>query len=135
MYIDQYLQKSLLILNLEPNPTNIAYFSSNNIETIQKQLILETRKYTGYTISQQNCSSILTAMQYFYVNYPQYTQSNNTDTNISYLNTLVIQDLLQQTISGVKQHIEYLKYIKKTPEPLSYGQSTNVKGQNSLQYN
>lgn len=133
--MDPYLQKSLLTLNLEPNNTNSSFFTSQNIEVIQKHLIMETKKYTGYTISPQNCIGILTAMQYFYVNYPQYTQDTNVSENILYLNTLVVNDLAQQTVSGVKQHMEYLKYIKKNPEPLEYGKSANVKGQNSLQYN
>mgnify|MGYP005623477567 CR=1 FL=1 len=133
--MDQFVQKSLLTLNLEPNRTNTQYFSSNNIGLIQKHLILETKKYTGYVISEQNCISVLTAMQYFYVNYPQFTQDTDVEQNVLSLNSLVVNDLVQQTVSGVKQHMDYLKYIQKAPEPLEYGKSTNVKGQNSLQFN
>ena len=37
-------------------------------------------------------------------------------------------------VSGIKQHLAYLKSINTIPEPLEYGKSSNVKGQNSLQF-
>jgi len=133
--MDQYLQKSLLVLNIEPDKTNAAYFSTKNVGVIQKKLIMGTRAKTGYTISPQNCIGILTAMQYFYVNYPQFTNSDaNSEANVEHLNSMVVTDLLAQTVSGVYQHVEYLKSIRRKKEPLEYGKSTNTKGQNSLQF-
>ena len=132
--MNNYLQQSLLVLNSQQNKINTEFFSNQNISKIQKQLILETKKYTGYTISKQNCDDVVTAMQYFYVNYPQYTiDDSKAMENVNQLNALVIDDLTRQTVSGVKQHIEYLKYIKRTPEPLEYGTNTGIKGQNSLE--
>ena len=131
--MEDSVKNSLLTLNIEANNTNVNFFSNRNIEYIQKQLILQTKKYTGYTISNQSCSGILSAMQYYYINYPQYTLDQNYNLNIENLNILVVNDLTTQTVSGVKQHMEYLKYIKKTPEPLQYGSSTNIKRSNSLQ--
>jgi hypothetical protein len=133
--MEEYLQKSLLIMNIEKNSINTLYFSTRNIENIQKQLILITRKNTGYTISKQNCNDLLTAMQYFYVNYPHFTVDvDMPDENVEKLNMLVLSDLVQQTVSGVKQHLEYLKYISKTPQPLDYGRSSSNKGENSLEF-
>ena len=94
----------------------------------------EAKRYTGYYISNQNCSDILVAMQYFYVNYPQFTISNNSQNNVEQLNNLVTKDLTVQIVTGIKQHLAYLKSIKTIPEPLEYGQSSNIKGQNSLEY-
>jgi len=130
--MDSFLQSSLLVLNLEPNATNTLFFSKGNVSKIQNQLIMQTKKYTGYTISNQNCSDILTPMQYFYLNYPQLSISNNVISNVDNLNNLVIIDLTKQIVTGVKQHIEYLKYIKKPLEPLEYGRSTGIKGNNSF---
>ena len=132
--MDEYTQKSLLTLNSEPNATNTIYFSNKNMDYIQTQLILQTRKSTGYTISKQNCNNINMAMMYFYVNYPQIYQGDDVKQNIRNLNEMVIDDLTKQTVSGVKQHMEYLNYIKRKPEPLEYGKSTTLKGNNSLQY-
>ena len=134
--MNEFLQKSLLTMNVEQNKINTLYFSNKNMKTIQNQLIVDTRKYTGHTISSQNCSDVLLAMQYFYINYPQYTlDNNNFEENVGILNQLVISDLVQQTVSGVKQHLEYLKYIKRTPQPLDYGKSSSIKGENSLELN
>ena len=133
--MEEFLQKSLLTMNIEQNAINTLYFSNANITNIQRQLIMETRKYTGHTISLQNCSDVLIAMQYFYINYPQYTLDDSRyQENVGVLNQLVISDLVKQTVSGVKQHLEYLKYIQRTPKPLDYGKSSSIKGQNSLEY-
>jgi hypothetical protein len=133
--MDPYLQSSLLTLNIEVNSTNQDFFNNKNIQTIQKELINQTKLHTGYIISPQNCSSILAAMQYFYVNHPHYTISENSESNVQNLNNLVVNDLTKQTVSGVKQHLNYLKYISSKKEPLEYGKSTSVKGSNSLEYN
>ena len=132
--MEEYLQKSLLLLNVEQNETNTLYFSSRNISIIQNRLRNEAKRYTGYTISNQNCSDIIVAMQYFYVNYPQFTLSNNSQNNVQQLNELVIKDLSVQIVTGIKQHLAYLKSIKSIPEPLEYGKSSNIKGQNSLEF-
>ena len=132
--MEEYLQKSLLLLNIEQNETNTLYFSSQNITIIQNRLRNDAKRYTGYNISSQNCSDILVAMQYFYVNYPQFTITNNSQNNVQQLNELVIRDLTVQIVTGIKQHLAYLKSIKTIPEPLEYGQSSNIKGQNSLEF-
>lgn len=132
--MEEYLQKSLLLLNIEQNATNTLYFSSANISNIQKRLKNEAKKYTGYNISNQNCSDILMAMQFFYVNYPHFSISQNTENNVQQLNELVVKDLTVQVVTGIKQHLAYLKSISSTREPLEYGKSSNVKGQNSLEF-
>ncbi len=131
--MEEYLQKSLLLLNIEQNKTNTLYFSSKNISNIQNKLKNEAKKYTGYNISNQNCNDIIVAMQYFYVNYPQFTLSDNSENNVQQLNDLVVRDLTVQIVTGIKQHLSYLKSINKPRELLEYGQSSNIKGQNSLQ--
>jgi len=131
--MEEYLQKSLLLLNIEQNETNTLYFSSKNISHIQNILKNEAKKYTGYNISNQNCSDIIVAMQYFYVNYPRFTLSDNSQNNVQQLNNLVVRDLTVQIVTGIKQHLAYLKSINNPRELLEYGQSSNIKGQNSLQ--
>ena len=131
--MDEILRQSLNILHIHETPTNKQYFSAMNLSKIQERVIQDTRSMTGYTISPQNCNSIVMAMQYFYINYPQLTISDNVSDNIEKLNSLVLDDLLKQTVNGVNQYIGYLKYIERTPEPLEYGTSTSIKGQESLQ--
>lgn len=132
--MEEYLQRSLLLLNIEQNKTNTQYFSSNNISIIQNSLKKEAKKYTGYNISNQNCTDILMAMQYFYVNYPQFTISLDNNMNVNQLNNLVVQDLNKQIVSGIRQHLAYIKSISTNREPLEYGKSSNIKGQNSLEF-
>jgi len=132
--MEEFLQKSLLLLNIEQNEINTLFFSSKNINNIQNTLKTEAKKYTGYVISNQNCTDILMAMQYFYINYPQLTLGNNIQQDLNNLNNLVVTDLIKQIVCGIKQHLAYLKKIKKLPEPLEYGKSSGTKGQNSLEY-
>ena len=88
--MNTYLQNTLLMLNIQQNKTNTTFFSTENINLIQKQLIQNTQKYTGYTISKQNCTDLVTVMQYFYVNYTQYTINDDEyKSNVINLNNLV----------------------------------------------
>lgn len=133
--MNEYLKKSLLILNIEQNNTNTRFFSVENINYIQNQLIQQTYQRTGHTISEQNCNDILQAMQYFYINYPLLTTNQSeVDYNINSLNQLVINDLLVSIVNNVKQYIYYRKNLNKF-EPLEYGSSTTIKGKDSLEYN
>jgi len=134
MNMEEHLQKSLLLLNIEQNETNTLYFSIQNITIIQNRLRNNAKRYTGYNISNQSCSDILVCMQYFYVNYPQLTITNNVQNNVQQLDELVIKDLTVQIVTGIKQHLAYIKSIKNLPEPLEYGKSSNIKGQNSLEF-
>jgi len=131
--MDEILRQSLNILHVHETPTNKQYFSTNNLNKIQSKLIQETQTRTGYIISPQNCNSIVMAMQYYYVNYPQLTISNNVNENIENLNALILNDLIKQTVCGVNQYIGYLKYIETSKEPLEYGTSTSIKGSASLE--
>jgi len=133
--MSQYLNESLLMLNIEQNPFNTQYFSNQNVNLIQTQLIKLVRQRTGYIIGKQNCTSIVQAMQYFYVNYPQYTIAQNIADNLQSLTNLVINDLLSQIISNVNQYVFYRKNLGKTSEPMEYGTSTGIKGKNTLEFN
>ena len=134
--MNSILKNSLLIMNLEQNSTNSLYFSHDNISVIQSELIKGARQKTGYTIGKQNCTDIVTAMQYFYMNYPQFTFNQNTvRENILNLNSLVVNDLLKQIVSNVIQYTTYLKQRDSYSNPLEYGKSVSLKGENSLQNN
>ena len=123
------------MLNIEQNTFNTQYFSNQNVNLIQTQLVNLVRQRTGYIIGKQNCTSIVQAMQYFYVNYPQYTIGENIADNLQSLTNFVINDLLIQIISNVNQYVFYRKNLGKLSEPLEYGTSTGIKGKNTLELN
>ena len=133
--MNEYLKKSLLILNIEKNDMNTLFFSDNNLKYIQQQINLKVKQKTNYVISEQNCTDILQAMQYFYVNNPMLTiDTNNITDNINQLNELVINDLLKSIISNMNQYIYYRKNYNKF-KFMEYGLSSNTKGNNSLEFN
>ena len=131
--MESILKNSLHTLQIEQTVLNENFFSNKNLDFIQKNLMTETRRRTGQTISKQNCTEIVNIMQYFFAMYPQYTMVSPTYIeNINNLNNLVINELLKMTVSGVKQYMGYIKDISTNRNPIEYGKPTGIKGDNQL---
>jgi len=105
------------LLKVEKNSINDVFFSDDKIKYINRQLIIETFNQTKIIIDKQNLNDILIIMQYFY--------NETTHKCVDELNRLVLDDLVSQTISGVRHHLFYLKNLNKNVEPLNYGISTS----------
>ena len=90
-------------------------------------------KNTKETISNQSCTEIYTVMRYVYVNNVKIVYTNFKQ-EVNRLNDLVLTELVPMVCSNILQHIQYIKDINKLPTPIARGESTSVKGDNSLKF-
>lgn len=128
---NQYVRETLLSLNTQNNPTLDKFFGDENIHVLQKGLMNEIKKKTGYKIGRQSCGEIYTVMKYVYVNNSKLMKDVNEEINM--LNNFVLHELIPMVSSNVLQYMQYMKDINSMHKPLEYGTSTSIKGQNSLE--
>jgi hypothetical protein len=102
------------------NSLSEAFFSEQNIDYIQKRIILETKRITGYKIGTQNKDSLLIIMHNIY----SYATSSILGTDlldiISRLNQAVLQKCVRQCVSGIDMYIQYTKDASMLPIPLDH---------------
>ena len=130
---DIYVHQALLSLKTQPNPVLNMFFSDANISLLQNKLKSQVMKNTKETISNQSCTEIYTVMRYVYVNNVKIVYTNFKP-EVNRLNDLVLTELVPMVCSNILQHIQYIKDINKLPTPIARGESTSVKGDNSLKF-
>lgn len=88
------------------------FFSDENVELINKQLVLTIYKQSEkkYLIDYQNSEKINIIMNYVYINYSK-NYNCNIPQQIKELNTIVVGELTQPVLSEVKLRIHYLNDI------------------------
>lgn len=105
-------------------PLEDAFFSNENIDLINKQLILSVYKKTNgqVKISNQSKEKLIIVMRYVYLEYAKHLPHNITD-QIRDLNCQVVGQILPDIITNVNQHINYLIEIqnprKLLPHPIN----------------
>jgi len=88
------------------------FFSNENIDTINKHLILSVfKKSQGkFKISKQSNESLIIVMRYIFIEYAKHLPYN-IDKQISELNCRVVGDILPIIFTNVRQRIDYLRDI------------------------
>jgi hypothetical protein len=116
----QPLYKSNVISGITKTPLYNKYFSNNNIEHIQQNVIKEVAKCSNgsYTISKQDDNSLLIIMRSIYLQYVQ--NLNDINKEIITMNKFVIDYCVHNIISNIKHYLFYLNDISKLPEPLEH---------------
>lgn len=128
---DLYIHQALTIMNVQENDLISNFFADTNMNTIQKQLKNEVKKRTGHEISDQSCTNLFHAMLFVYRSFAKNVTKKIND-ELIYLNEIVIETVSPNVVSNVLQYISYLKDISKPREVLEHGESTSIKGKNSL---
>jgi len=90
----------------------IYFFSDENMDIINKQLILTVYKKSNklYKINKQPSESLLIVMRYVFLEYARHLPYNITQ-QIRELNNVVIDEILPNIFTNITQKIEYLKTI------------------------
>jgi hypothetical protein len=97
------------------------FFSDDNINLINKQLILSIYKKTNNQIKipPQSKQSLIIVMRYIYIEYAKHLPYNIAG-QIRELNCRVVSEIIPKIITETTQRIDYLKHInnKRTLMPL-----------------
>ena len=109
----QYIKNT--IKQSEDSITQLAmlFFSDENIEIINKQLVLNIFKATNkkYKIPFQKKDSLLTVMRYVWI---QYSKNLDFDLKgqINKLNCIVVYEISPNVITNIQQQIGYIKDVE-----------------------
>ncbi len=115
------LRKQLVKNELKISECNVgdlenAFFSKENIDLINKQLILSVYNKTNkqFLICSQKEADLLVVMRYVFIEYSR-NLPYNISNQIKDLNCQVVGEILPTVISNVDQKIGYLRDIETQP--------------------
>jgi hypothetical protein len=113
-------------------PLTFLYFSSKNVDSVQKLLRLRVYNETGYVIDDQSVNELLTVMRSVFLEHSSHPALIHKDmtkevvekllvkyTNeVDRLNRLVVEFIIPKLISQIKQYLGYLQDASAQPVPL-----------------
>jgi len=129
--METYVQQALLYTNTQPTPLLASFFSHNNMQVIQNKLKQGVKKQTNLTIDNQSCDELYQIMLYIYTTFGRNIVTNVNE-EVTYLNNIVIREILPSVVSNVLQYVNYIKDISKPQTVMPHGKATSIKGENSL---
>jgi len=128
------IQKSLLKSVYTPTPLGEVFFSSDNIKRIQnkikKSIFIESKGKYKLQVD-QNQSDLLIVMRAVYIQ-DSYNAPYRIIHQVKELNEKVINRILPDMISNIKQNEEYLNIIDKPIDPIPLPVNVSRAGRLSL---
>ena len=113
------LYQTQYISGITKTPLYKAYFSQNNINHLQNNIIKEVASCSNsYKIGRQDETNLIVIMRSMYLQYA--TNTGNMEKEIPALNKLVLDYCVHNIISNIKHYLFYLKDISKLPMPLEH---------------
>jgi hypothetical protein len=113
---------------------NLIFFSEENVEIIQKQLILYVFEKTNKNIlvPRQDPLSLKIVMKYFFNEAARFMGTNYTE-QVAKLNNLVTHHIGKGMLVMARQHVKYVDEISKPremiPLPINVNKTRNLPGQ------
>jgi hypothetical protein len=147
---DPYLQFGLQSNHTTPTALNALFFNRKNVDYIQKRILQEIERLSGIKIKPQSESSLLIIMnnkyQYSLTGWlpstsvvhlalPRGETECSLKQRLKKLNQAVIQDAVQQILSGMNMYAQYYKDASSLPVPLDRPKLTTMKGARVLAQN
>lgn len=107
------IKNQVRVSEYDQSPLEDTFFSNENIDLINKQLILGVYNKTNgqVKISNQSKEKLIIVMRYVYLEYAKHLPHNITD-QIRDLNCQVVGQILPDILTNVNQHINYLEEIQ-----------------------
>jgi len=123
---NQMIKNQVRISECEQGNLETIFFSHENIELINKQLILSVFKKTNgeFKISPQKREDLIIVMRYTFLEYAKHLPYDIAK-QISDLNCLVVGQILPNVITQITQRKEFLRVINTPRELLSLPTSNN----------
>lgn len=120
----------------DETPLSRKFFSPENIQTIQVELVQQVYARSGdkkWVIDKQDVNELQIVMRAMYL---QYAKNLETDIpgQIYALNKLVIDYCVPKIMTEVEAHFYYLKDISKMPVPMDRSVSLSSAGTKSLPF-
>lgn len=118
---NELIKNQVRISECEQGDLENYFFSNENIELINKQLIMTVFKKTNgeFKISPQKNETLIIVMRYTFIEYARHLPYDIAD-QIRDLNNIVIGQILPNVITQITQRKEYIRVISTPREILSY---------------
>jgi Family of unknown function (DUF5761) len=113
------------------NPLSRAFFSAQNIATIQASLKKVIRGKTGYEIGNQSDEQLGIVMRAAYVLHAEHRQP--VDQEVPRLNRIVLSDIAPMVATGISQYLGYVKDASRLPTPMERSKNMSIKGRNTFE--
>lgn len=130
----KYLNSALNMLRVEPDVVMVAYFSKENVDALQKEIMSSVKRNTGLVVSRQSDEELLNIMVFMYENYKMTLGGKPTNTAVKELNAHVLNTTVPMVGNGAASQIKYVNYISKPREPLPVGISTSSRGTDVFEF-
>lgn len=121
-------------LQIENNPVSLLYFSDENMNRIQKQIKTEVLRLSNGAFkldANQDEQDLLLAMRYIYIEHSKNLPSHIVR-QVKILNRHLLNYIIPDIMTNIKQHYEYLKEISRPIRPLDQPLNVNNKGRRTL---
>lgn len=106
----------------------LLFFSKSNVDNIQKSIKNIVLKTLNVELTQnQNTESLLMIMRYIYLQDGRFLKYNINE-QVEMLNKKLLNIIMPDIITGVKQQLGYIKYINSPLTPIDRPFSDSVKG-------
>ena len=111
-----------------PTPLNTLYFSSFNVNLVQRAIRENVKKATGVSIDYQNSGDLFALMRVVFI-----TNSGNaygdTCSQVKTMNEIAIKQATSQVITGLSQYMGYLRDASSTLNLIDLPANTSSAGQ------
>lgn len=110
---NQFIKNQVKITECHQGNLEESFFSNENIELINKQLILTVYKKSNNTIKidPQSPNALLIVMRYVFIEYARHLPYNISE-QIKELNCKVINEILPNVMTNINQKLDYMKEIE-----------------------
>ena len=117
-----------IVRDFQIENVGLIFFSKSNVDKIQKkikEIILETLNVK--LTSDQNTESLLMVMRYIYLQEGRFLKYK-IEEQVETLNNKLLEVIIPDISTGVKQQLGYIKYINEPLNPIDRPFSDSVKG-------
>lgn len=132
---DPFVAAAHKTLNLAPSPYTALFFSSMNMNTIQRALRSRIQSRLGVSIDRQNDDDLSVIMRAVFVNWKKPPVSDDRAAvacAVAELNSVVMKIIYPQVASGASGYLRYLKDASQLPTPIPHPVATSTAGTKNL---
>ena len=117
--------KNALVGNFEPSILSKAFFSADNIDLLQKSIIVGVYKKSNgiYNIGYQDQDVLKTIMRAMYLQHSK-NLNDNVTSQINELNSFVINYAVPQIYSEAESYIKYKQHVSNIADPIDLPKSS-----------
>lgn len=128
---NEMIKNQVRINECEQGLLENTFFSDENFDLINKQLIMSVYKKTQYKISPQSKQSLLIVMRYVFIENAKHLPYDIPE-QIKELNCNVVTEIVPDIITNINQRINYLKLINSPRELIELPKNVSNRNKKNL---